>query len=741
MNTKRRSTTRFLHCTTALLLAALMVLLSIAGCTAAPASFAHGESILPSGAPDGSETDSAEENASNEVVGDSADENSSEDGYEPTTWAIYWYLCGSDLETDGESATNDLLEMTGVTLPDNIKVIIQTGGANEWHNDYVDAEAMYRLEYGSNGLKVVESVPNASMGDPDTLAGFLEFCEENYEAERKMLIFWDHGGGSTSGVCFDELFDDDYLTLDEISGALDEVYGYLYEEESEDGIIAPFEMIGFDACLMGTVDAAAACADYAYYMTASEEFEPNCGWKYDAWLDALAKDPEMYTTQLGQIICDSYYEGCIEFGMDSFVTMSTIDLTEIGYVLEALDALSAEAVQSAAKLGASKFFAEYGRGARKADYYGERYHGMVDIVSLAIENEAMFPNAVKPVIESVQNCVVYQKNGSYRAQSYGLAAYYPFEYYEEDFNAYAENAASPGLTYLYELLFTHSLSEDAAAYFTEMEASPYEYEEDYGSEDEGDYEYEDGYEPGEEDYEEDYEYDYEYEYEFADASEYGLEDYPVSIVEEDGWTYARLELGTEASELLQYVAFALAAFEEDGTMTYLGEDSNVDADWEEGVFMDMFAGTWGAIDGHIVTTSVSSITDEYVLYEIPILYNSEECTLSVAYTPDDGTYEILTATPTGQSGGAASKIQYALTPGDEITPLFFTADLVADEAQGFIEGETIIVTDTTSYAEAELPDGLYGLVFTMRDYAGDTYMSDIASVVIEGGVPVFEDIE
>ncbi|SET83018.1 hypothetical protein SAMN05660297_03634 [Natronincola peptidivorans] len=45
-----------------------------------------------------------------------------------TEWAIYWYLCGSDLETFYGSATTDLEEILAVKLPENVEIVIQTGG-------------------------------------------------------------------------------------------------------------------------------------------------------------------------------------------------------------------------------------------------------------------------------------------------------------------------------------------------------------------------------------------------------------------------------------------------------------------------------------------------------------------------------------------------------------------------------------------------------------------------------------
>lgn len=42
-----------------------------------------------------------------------SDETDAADG----TWAVYWYLCGSDLESGGGFATSDLSELMEVELP------------------------------------------------------------------------------------------------------------------------------------------------------------------------------------------------------------------------------------------------------------------------------------------------------------------------------------------------------------------------------------------------------------------------------------------------------------------------------------------------------------------------------------------------------------------------------------------------------------------------------------------------
>lgn len=242
------------------------------------------------------------------------------------TWVVYWYLCGSDLESNYGAATADLNEMMQVKLPENVKVVIQTGGASKWQNDQVKTDRIQRYEYSGDTLTLKDETEQASMGDPETLKGFLNYAEENYPADHKMLLFWNHGGGSVSGVSFDENYEMDSLVLDELSAVMKDVYGDK----------KPFEVVGFDTCLMATVDTANVFQNYASYMVASEETEPGNGWLYSGWLSKLAKNPAMNGAELGKEICDSFKQGCKQAGTDAEITLSVTDLSKTPAIIEAL---------------------------------------------------------------------------------------------------------------------------------------------------------------------------------------------------------------------------------------------------------------------------------------------------------------------------------------------------------------------------------------------------------------------
>jgi len=136
--------------------------------------------------------------------------------YDPNdTWAIYWYICGGALETGltggedegnvtGGKASDDLSELLEVNLPENITVVIETGGTKNWQTPGIAADANSRYVYGSDGLKLLEVLPRSEMSDGATVESFLRFCNNNYPADHRGVIFWDHGGGSIKGIIFDE---------------------------------------------------------------------------------------------------------------------------------------------------------------------------------------------------------------------------------------------------------------------------------------------------------------------------------------------------------------------------------------------------------------------------------------------------------------------------------------------------------------------------------------------------------
>ena len=186
-----------------------------------------------------------------------------------------------------------------------------------------------------------------------------------------MLVFWDHGGGSAAGVCFDETADNDSLTLHEINDALYEFY-----QINPD---FPLDIVGFDACLMATYENAAHLRHYANYMVASEELEPGIGWYYTGWLSKLCDDPDMDSQSLAVAIADAYMEACTDENPDDYLSMSVVYLPAVNYLVDTMETYAAYLSQA---LNEGQL-AAFSRARQRMYTFGEFSDASSDMVDMA----------------------------------------------------------------------------------------------------------------------------------------------------------------------------------------------------------------------------------------------------------------------------------------------------------------------------------------------------------------------
>ncbi len=231
------------------------------------------------------------------------------------------YMVGSDLESDGGAASEDIAEMTAANA-DNINITLQTGGAAAWENASISDGKTERHIIKNGELQNVENLGEAQMTSPNTLTDFIKWSASNYPADRYELVLWNHGGGTALGFGYDEMYPDDMLSLSQIGNAL-----------SDSGI--KFDIVGFDACLMGTIETAYMLEPYADYLVASEEYEPGTGWYYSEWLKNLSDNTSMPTVEIGKKIVEDYINGPDSSFFDSN-TLSIVDLREIPYTYSKL---------------------------------------------------------------------------------------------------------------------------------------------------------------------------------------------------------------------------------------------------------------------------------------------------------------------------------------------------------------------------------------------------------------------
>ncbi len=356
----------------------------------------------------------------------------------PETLMIY--MVGSNLESKNGSATADLEEILKSDFDtDLLNVLIYTGGTLQWHsdipNDRNTIQQVVRTEQGLALTKVWENDKAISMGESAALSGFLNYCTENYTSEKYSLIFWDHGSGPVQGFGYDELFDGDQLSLEEMRMAF---------EESSFRDDQKLSWIGFDACLMASLEVAEALEPYGEYMIASQEVEPGNGWNYEFLSGIfgkeelikeaeLAEEPTASVTSsfraaaLGESMVDAYISYYHQQEQVPELTLACLDLQKIPKLQEATDDLFSEMAESLEK-GEYQKLAK-GRAALKN--FGETSFGgaeqgpdLVDLHTLADSLKEFCPEKAQKVQDLIKETVVCRSEDVSEAK--GLSVYYPY---------------------------------------------------------------------------------------------------------------------------------------------------------------------------------------------------------------------------------------------------------------------------------------------------------------------------
>ena len=332
-------------------------------------------------------------------------------GNNKDTMTILVYMCGADLESQNGMATSDLKEMLNAKISDKMNLIVFTGGARRWRNNVVSSSVnqIYQIKDGSL-TRLVDDAGSSSMTSPNTLASFIKFGRENFPANRMCLIFWDHGGGSVSGYGYDEHYGQGKtMTLAGINDAL-----------KAGGV--KFDFVGFDTCLMGTVENGLMLNQYADYMITSEESEPGVGWYYTNWLNKVSRNTSLPTVEIGKTIVDDFVEVCDRTCRGQATTLSVVDLAELNATvpkeLKEFSIDTNEMIQN-------KQYKKVSSARSKTREFAQ--HAKIDQIDLVHFAKNMGTQESKELAAALQGAIKYNRTGGGISNAYGLSIYFPYK--------------------------------------------------------------------------------------------------------------------------------------------------------------------------------------------------------------------------------------------------------------------------------------------------------------------------
>jgi len=351
------------------------------------------------------------------------------DNNNSSEYTLMVYMVGSDLEAKTNSATQNIQEMEKVGSTSKVNVIVETGGGSD-HTKidgkrFIDFTKVQRHKILHNGIQPLGDLGKQNTGDPNTLSDFIIWGISHFPAKKYAIILWDHGGG-INGFGGDQQFNNDKLTIDEIHQA--------FEDASKYNINKKFELIGFDSCLMASLEVANSVKQFGNYMVASEDIEPQWGWDYSAILRSLVLSPSQNGAQFGKTIANTYFRKSLAIslsqGYSAFkrVTMSVDNLTNVARLVYELDNLAS---YMHGRLSNFSSVISFAKSAEFAERYGQTSSGnsgLVDAYDLVSNLKQRFPQSAflgHIVHKSLNDTVIYKINGDANPNANGLSIYMP----------------------------------------------------------------------------------------------------------------------------------------------------------------------------------------------------------------------------------------------------------------------------------------------------------------------------
>ena len=330
---------------------------------------------------------------------------------------IMIYMIGSDLETESRAGTNDIKEIIDAEYnTEDVNIVLYIGGAKKWHMSEIDENENAIFEIEDDKLKKVKSYKLKPMNNKNTLTEFIDYTYENYDSKKYSLILWDHGGGPIWGYGKDENDKSGSLmSIKDIDEALNN--SELIKNEK-------LEFLGFDACLMSSIEIANAYKEEAEYLLAAAESEPGDGWDYH-FLNEINK--ETTSVEMGIHIIDYYHKFYVEnpsgiygYYYTPSVTLSLIDLSKIDTLVASVNDLFG-AIEPNISVSTYNTIA---RSASRTKIYGTEGYDLLDLYSLVNGFEG-YQSKVGEVQNSIRSAVVYHKTNI--GGCTGLSIYFPVD--------------------------------------------------------------------------------------------------------------------------------------------------------------------------------------------------------------------------------------------------------------------------------------------------------------------------
>ena len=331
---------------------------------------------------------------------------------------ILMYVCGSDLESESGEASTDIREMvsSGIGGSGAVSVLVATGGASRWNGYNISSRSVQYYQLERSGPVLVKDAGRMSMGDAKTLSAFLRYGISAAPAKRYILVLWDHGGGPIYGLCNDENYQDESLSLAELrSGLTEGLQG------------KKLDIIGFDCCLMNCVDLCADLYGIADYSVLSQELVSGTGLDYDGWMKPIGENPGISSEKIAMLMAETYVADNSRGRNADTATMTVVASDKMPEVMQAANSFSKSLTEEmktnlAGVVRLRQQLTSFG------EFIDEDASDLVDVEDMCDAFSALLPTECAALKEAAQQAVCYNcTTQDIAAYAHGLSFFMPYK--------------------------------------------------------------------------------------------------------------------------------------------------------------------------------------------------------------------------------------------------------------------------------------------------------------------------
>jgi hypothetical protein len=384
-------------------------------------------------------------------------------------WTILIYFFGEV----NEGRKTDLTKMVRVGSNQYINIVAEF----EWEKNFGNRR-FFIEENGDYSVPELQETNTGSPGRGDSrlLSKFLKWGANSYPAEHYMVIL----KGNRSGWKEDDIyklalrmspeknnlssFEIEKINRDDKSGIKSALFNSTIEEivklperlrwiaygnddgskdfldsiELKKGLIEAaklllskqFDILGFDGCLMNTLEITFQLKDTAKIIVGSEETEPNAGWPYDKLLAAISANPDMAPSDFGKIIVDSYIESHDKGADSEAVTLTAMNTKKMTDVLSAFNKMALALTKNVTNHDTFNKLLKITYDVQK--FYNPRYMDLSDFARLLNERIDVkeIKESSKGIIDVLKsgdaNFIIASENLTYSmSNAHGVSIYMP----------------------------------------------------------------------------------------------------------------------------------------------------------------------------------------------------------------------------------------------------------------------------------------------------------------------------